>query len=419
MTVSATEIEQARLSGDLPKATTLLIEAAAQNGGNLTLATGHQWALILQASKEWEKALDVLHLLRAKAPNNAQVALQLGQCYEILGQYIKAKDAFNLATELHAKDESQKDSCRAWFGLGSNLFRLGKPDEALEAWERGLTERCDGHDARFQRSHVRLAMGDFAGGWEDYEARKELQGYKASIRARGLHPEALPPEWDGKSEGRVLVYGTMGAGDCVMFSRYLWLVEEQANAIPRAVMGAPLEAWYGAQSLGGCDYSVALDSLPLVLNIHQPLNPDLAYESWRKPNNPKPRIGVCWEGSATHLGNHDRSSPIDFREAFKDPRWEIVSLQVGKGFQPKDYRETADLMATLDAVVTCDTSCVHVAGTLGVPTICIPPSSPEWRWQIKGETTPWYPSVRLVRRTRWDAWPEAIGRAKRLLEEML
>jgi len=88
------------------------------------------------------------------------------------------------------------------------------------------------------------------------------------------------------------------------------------------------------------------------------------------------------------LNNKDRSSPIDFREAFQDERWEIVSLQVGCNFAPKDYLETAELMRTLDSVVTIDTSVAHVAGTLGVPTILIPPASPEWRWGLK-DTTDW------------------------------
>lgn len=137
------------------------------------------------------------------------------------------------------------------------------------------------------------------------------------------------------------------------------------------------------------------------------------------PYDRKPRIGVCWKGSPKHLNDKDRSSPVDFRPVFQDEKWELVSLTAGHDFQPKDYQETAELMRTLDCVVTVDTSVVHVAGTLGVPTLLIPPACPEWRWGLRDGQSPWYPSVTMYRRKHVHDWPEVLGRVGQTLSEML
>jgi ADP-heptose:LPS heptosyltransferase len=104
---------------------------------------------------------------------------------------------------------------------------------------------------------------------------------------------------------------------------------------------------------------------------------------------------------------------------------EWINLTYGEdGFTPKDFLETARIMETLDAVVTTDTSVVHMAGTLGIPTLMIPASNPEWRWGVPREgeivaKSVWYPSVTLVRRKHTNAWPEALETVERLLSKML
>jgi tetratricopeptide (TPR) repeat protein len=403
-----------------------LIRAASVKLGGLDPWLSHQYALTLIAAEQYGPASDVLALLAAKVPANAQVRLHLGQCADLVGEYVTAKDHYRAATRLHARDASQPDACRAWFGLGSCLYRLGRPDEGEAAWLIGLDADCHSTDARFQRSNVLLAMGRYEEGWKEYEARLEMRGVKDSLKARGVDVSALPPAWDGQAQGRVMVLGTQGAGDCIQFSRYLPHVEKRSGFTPYLIAGAPLASFLGYDVPYWCDWSVYLDSLPLVLGMPEPIPPvdralfrcsrRIAFKTYGKSAK---QVGVCWKGSSQHRNDLDRSSPTDFREAFASDDYELVSLQAGEDFTPKDYRETADLIATLDAVVTVDTSVAHVAGTLGVPTIVIPPTCPEYRWGTKGTTSPWYPSVRLVRRKKWDDWPGVIERTKVNLAGML
>jgi ADP-heptose:LPS heptosyltransferase len=81
-----------------------------------------------------------------------------------------------------------------------------------------------------------------------------------------------------------------------------------------------------------------------------------------------------------------------------------------------DFADTAALLKQLDALVCVDTAVAHLAGTLGLPTILLLPHCPDWRWGAMGESTSWYPSMRLVRQTRAGVWDDALSRAKELLE---
>jgi ADP-heptose:LPS heptosyltransferase len=55
------------------------------------------------------------------------------------------------------------------------------------------------------------------------------------------------------------------------------------------------------------------------------------------------------------------------------------------------------LICCLDLVITVDTSVAHLAAALGRPTWILRPYTPDWRWLLDREDSPWYPTVRLFR----------------------
>ena len=74
-------------------------------------------------------------------------------------------------------------------------------------------------------------------------------------------------------------------------------------------------------------------------------------------------------------------------------------------------------IAALDLVISVDNSTVHFAGAIGRPVWTLLPFSSDWRWMLEGDTTPWYPTMRLFRCARPDAWSDIMKRAARLLTE--
>ena len=80
-----------------------------------------------------------------------------------------------------------------------------------------------------------------------------------------------------------------------------------------------------------------------------------------------------------------------------------------------DYDETAALVCALDGVLSVCTAVVHLAGALGRPVWVLAPMVTEWRYLDKGETMPWYPSVRLVRQRRLGEWGDTISAAREMI----
>ncbi len=64
-----------------------------------------------------------------------------------------------------------------------------------------------------------------------------------------------------------------------------------------------------------------------------------------------------------------------------------------------DFSETAALVSCLDLVITVDTSVAHLSAALGRPTWILLPYTPDYRWLLDRDDSPWYPTVRLFRQT--------------------
>lgn len=415
-------IRDARKSGNLVEAQRLIHEAVRKADGKVSSVLADQMALLQMAGEHWEPARDIFLLIAAKFPDQANVWRNAAQCSEILGEYEAAKECYRKAVEAFASSPNKTDEARAYFGYGSQLFRLGDPVNGEHWWRLGLEKDVTSVDGKYQRSQILLALGDYENGWREYEVRKQLRGYTDGLNARGGVPNL--PEWDGKRMGQVHLMMSQGAGDVIQFARYIPEIVRRSQNKVHLEAGEPLRRFLPYERMGPSDFVMHLDSAPLLLGMAEPIGPAVRFDDWRPPENERPRIGVCWKGSPKHLNDKDRSCPFNFTDNLRDHRWDLISLTNGVSFAPRDYRETAELMRTLDAVVTIDSSVLHVAGTLGVPTIAIPPACPEWRWGLpnpKGEaqSTPWYPSVTLIHRRDVYDWSATLDRAKQRLTEML
>ena len=77
--------------------------------------------------------------------------------------------------------------------------------------------------------------------------------------------------------------------------------------------------------------------------------------------------------------------------------------------QTFDFKDTAAALKNCDLLISADSSVVHLAGAMGVPTWVALSWVPEWRWGCDGDTTKWYKSMRLFRQHSEGDWDSVIN----------
>jgi hypothetical protein len=134
------------------------------------------------------------------------------------------------------------------------------------------------------------------------------------------------------------------------------------------------------------------------------------------------KIGVVWQGNPGHTKDRERSFPLQKLEAVaRVPGVRLYSLQKNFGLEQldriagrfslddlgprlEDLVDTAAAMASLDLVISADSSPAHLAGALGVPVWVALPFTADWRWMSGRSDSPWYPSLRLFRQRDFGDW---------------
>jgi hypothetical protein len=133
-----------------------------------------------------------------------------------------------------------------------------------------------------------------------------------------------------------------------------------------------------------------------------------------------------WSGNTKHKNDHNRSLPLQQLLPHLPDCYDYVSLQkevrgVDKavlggsgirhyGEELEDFTDTAALCELMDMVISVDTSVAHLAGAIGKTTWVLLPYSPDWRWLLDRNDSPWYESMRLYRQDETREWLLVLGR---------
>jgi hypothetical protein len=160
------------------------------------------------------------------------------------------------------------------------------------------------------------------------------------------------------------------------------------------------------------------------------MKPDPALlELWRTrlPGGDRLKVGLAWAGSKTNKNDRHRSITLATLAPLARANVDFYNLQLGPpGLQAAnppqgmkmidltsmigDFADTAALVSELDLVVSVDTAVVHLAGAMGKPVWVFLQFTPDFRWLLEGDTTPWYSSMRLFRQKSFGDYAEVIDR---------
>ena len=408
----------------------------------LSVRPGSVWArsnlgLVLLALGRPAEALAAFDQALAADPNDPQVLNSRGNALQELGRHDEA------LTNYAAALAREPRYAEAHYNSGAALQALDHLSDAVACYERALTLQPDYADAHWNESLALLSLGDFERGWRKFEWR-----WRTSDAARRA---PLPhPLWLGETplNGRkIVLHAEQGLGDAIQFVRYVPMVAARGATVFLAVhtelktlfadVGAA--AVYGeGEPLPACDLRCPLLSLPLAFGttldtvpakIPYLRAPAAALAHWkpRLPQAPGLRVGLAWSGSANKQGRQralalEALSPIlsapdvTFVSLHRraDLAAEDAALLAGRGnvlqFEAPDFGDAAAIIASLDLVISVDTSLAHLAGATGKPVWILLPFSADWRWLRGREDSPWYPTARLFRQPGPGDWTSVMQR---------
>ena len=388
-------------------------------------------------------------------PDDAETHINLGNAFAENDNADHAVLHYKLAVNLKPKNPE------AYINLGNMQTKQGAIHDAIKTYKEAISIDPQNPEPHWNYSLTLLLSGNFQAGWEEYEWRtkRDNEIYK-------VHADPKCNRWDGNTltsctNKQLLLVAEQGLGDTLQFMRYMTAFKDQGInasicAHPKlhplikasGISNSPLSPIEGSRVTEGS--WLPLLSAPKHLGVN-PKNPviDAPYikaskellEKWKSilSIESKPIIGINWQGNpnSEKTGLKGRSLPLKaFSKIASKKDISLLSLQKGFGSEQLekcsfkesfvesqclinetwDFLETAAIISNCDLIITSDTAVAHLAGGLGKPTWLLLHKVPDWRWGLEGDTTFWYPSMRLFRQRKHGDWNEVMRRVNDCLK---
>lgn len=353
------------------------------------------------------------------------------------GQAAEAVSLCQRATEL------APDQAEAHMNLGNAHLDQGELPAARQAFARTCELQPTNPEAQWALGWVDLLAGDWERGLPQLEWRWKKERFTSPQRS------FKQPLWLGETSPAgqtILLHAEQGLGDTLQFCRYASaLVDLGAQVVleaPVALLGL-LQRLHPAvrvvpagEALPAFDLHCPLMSLPgafrsrpddlLAPQAYLRADPQRA-RAWQDTLGPQTalRVGLVWSGNAAHSNDRHRSLPLSTLLAHlpSGPSYHSLQKEVRETDRPTltaqaqirqhaaqlhDFDDTAALIEQMDVVISVDTSVAHLAAAMGKPTWILLPHSPDWRWLMHRNDSPWYPSAKLFRQTQRGQWREPL-----------
>ncbi len=406
-----------------------------------------------------EGDLDNAEQLARKAitinPSSPQALCNLGNLLTKKKQFSESETCLLKAIEL------SPTLVDAYINLGYSHHCNAKFKNALRYYNMAIQLAPKNSLGHWYRSFTLLLTGKFDSAWNDYE-----YGILNGERDTTQYP--YPAYQNSNQTGALLITAEQGIGDQIMFSSCLpdiikkhdeIILECDKRLIPLFERSFPsIQIIYTSQlnntsikeRLPTIQHQIAIGSLPRLYRRSAESFPSVInhiiinnekQKKWHQRYNSlsdKIKIGISWKGGIK-IDNKSRSMPLELwadilkldadfiNLQYGDNSQEIAEIKNKLGIQIHDWPDSDSLkeiddfaaqISALDLVISVGNTNVHLAGSLNIPTWCILPSVPSWRWLFKGEQCLWYPSVSIIRKNTSN-WENVFSRIELLLKNRL
>lgn len=348
--------------------------------------------------------------------------------------------------------ELDPDYAAAHTNLANALLRKGKREETIRHYQRAVELDPRSAGGHYNLALVYLREGRYCEGWREHEWRWDFRELR--LRRRNF----AAPQWRGEPlDGEtILLHAEQGLGDTLQFVRYGPLVAERGGNVVLEVQprlkrllgklpgvkqviarGEPMPTFARHCPLMSLPLAFAtmIDTIPAQVPYLQADAEETEAVRRRWPGAGL-RVGLAWAGNPQQRSDEQRSMALgELLPLAALPGVSWFSLQMGPSAGQlrqmaaefpiadacsthRDFAESAALAATLDLVISVDTSVAHLAGAMGIPVWVVLPQLADWRWMDVREDSPWYPTARLFRQETTGDWSAPMKRMRQELQRM-
>jgi Flp pilus assembly protein TadD len=436
--------------GDVAKAFNVYRDVANREPNNAVA-----WCYLgiaLHDMREYAKAV-MAYEQALKLQAHFPIALNnMGNTLRYLGRIDESDAAFQKAID------QQPGYFNAYRNRGTLHAWTGRIDLAFKYYHQAMELQPEDAELHRNLGVIHLLQGNFDEGWREYRYRWKC---REAIQHRYAQPKWTGQDLKGKT---ILLYSEQGLGDTIHFVRFAKVLQDRGARTIVHIQAPLLALLQGCQGINSVvpntwtvsepfDYHCSLVDVADVLgiradNIPGPSPylriPDNLVGYWRTQLNrllppARLRVGLVWQGNADHQADMFRSFALREMEPLCGVEGvQFINLQFGKGSEQLQswqgsqpiyglpdnidqssgaFMDTAAILHHLDWIVTSDTSMAHLAGALARPTMVMLGFTPDWRWLLDREDSPWYPTLRLFRQTCVGDWRSVAIQVRNALQQ--
>ncbi len=378
----------------------------------------------------------------------------------------------NLAKAIGKTEEAQglylallqraPDNVFALTNLGGLYLDEGRYAQAIDCLLRAEKEKAGNTHIATQLAHAFFRSGQLEKGWTYYAQR-----FGSSVKARPFSG----PLWNGEElkDQLLLLWAEQGIGEEILYASMLKDAVKRASRIsvecdprlaPLFSRSFPGLSFFARQdppdarlakaaaqaSLGhlGALFRTSADAFPktpycLVCDADKKERLREKYLALKKQKNLSGKlIGISWKSQKLRQGDPKSTDFAVWENLFEGSPHLFINLQYGDCSgeaalagardwnlftdaaidQSRSLDDYAAQIAALDQVITVSNSTAHMAGALGVKTDVLLPKARGlmWHWFDGTASSPWYPSLTLLRQDSDGDWNGPLEKSAQRLE---
>jgi Flp pilus assembly protein TadD len=352
--------------------------------------------VVLDSLGEYKAAEKIYRKVILTSPNISELHCSLGSCLRQQGKYIAARNEFLKAVD-----------------LAPNFF--------INKWNLGF---------------LQLAMAELHEGWSNYRYRHTVDRQIFSLPNKRLAP---------KLRGQIYkVAAEQGLGDQIFFSRFLPQLKNRGATVkfqPDPKIKSLFERVEGivVEELNKPDFSIP--DLPYLLG-NNAVVPSITIRPEEKARlnmltrlsdcGPPPYIGLTYRAGGAGENTlykdcepdaiisilSEISATVIIVQRHPEPK-ELVLISSQLGREVSDFSDVNEnledalaLMALLDDYIGVSNTNMHLRAATGKDARVLVTHPGEFRWQVHGETSPWFPEFTLYRQSVGANWENAFAKLK-------